>query len=226
MTNPYVINLDERTDRWEQIQKEWKGYFNLTRVSAVRETPGWKGCSLSHIKIIEEAKSRGDPYVLIWEDDCIPRKHPKVVRELWDEILCKLSHFRDRWDIVLGATSRAYRGATHNPTLSSQRVKIYDLPHGFTTHWTLYNSSCYDKMIEYKNTLQCEIDVFMYQTCNVKVVIPFLAQQRKGYSDIECLERDYSEWFDDTENKLLNKQGTLNSILRGSQMSSPKFIAR
>lgn len=227
MTNPYVINLDERTDRWEQLQKEWKGVFNLNRVAAIKETPGWKGCALSHIKIIEEAKSRGDPYVLIWEDDCTPRnRHPRAILELWNEVLYKLSMHQDKWDIVLGATSRALKGGTYNSTLSTKNVKVYDLPHGFTTHWILYNSSCYDRMIEYKNTLHTQIDVFMFQQFNVKVVTPFLAQQRESYSDIEGQTRNYTEWFDDAERKLLNQQGTLNSILKtASQISSPKFIA-
>lgn len=227
MSCPYVINLDERTDRWEQLQQEWKGVFNLTRISAVKETPGWKGCALSHIKIIQEAKSRSDPHVLVWEDDCSPRnRHPRAILELWNEVLYKLSLHRDKWDIVLGATSRALKGGSYNSTLSTKNVKVYDLPHGFTTHWILYNSSCYDRIIEYKNTLDTQIDVFIFREFNVKVVTPFLAQQRESYSDIEGMVSNYKDWFDGAENKLLNQQGTLNSILKTApQISSPKFIA-
>lgn len=227
MTSPYVINLEERTDRWEQIQKEWKGTFNLNRVPAVKETPGWKGCALSHIKIIEEAKSRGDPYVLVWEDDCTPRnRHPRAILELWNELLYKLSLHQHKWDIVLGATSRALKGGSYNSILSTKHVKVYDLPHGFTTHWILYNSSCYDRMIEYKHTLHTQIDAFIFQKFNVKVVTPFLAQQRESYSDIEGMMTNYTELFNGAENKLLNQERTLNSILKTApQISSPKFIA-
>jgi GR25 family glycosyltransferase involved in LPS biosynthesis len=227
MSNPYVINLDERTDRWEQLQKEWKGVFNLTRVSAVKETPGWKGCALSHIKIIQEAKDRGDPYVLVWEDDCVPRnRHPIAVKELWNEVLYKLSLHRDKWDIVLGATSRAVKGGTYNSSLSTKHVRVYDLPHGFTTHWTLYNSSCYDRMLEYKNTLDVEIDVFMFQKFNVKVVIPFLAQQRESYSDIESRLTNYTSWFDEAETRLANQQKTIQSILKNTPQMPFNFIVR
>ena len=81
MSDPYVINLDRRTDRWTELEQEWKGIFNLTRVSAVEASPGWVGCALSHIKVCEDAKARGDPFVLVWEDDCRPRnRHPRALK--------------------------------------------------------------------------------------------------------------------------------------------------
>ena len=66
MSTAYVINLDERTDRWHAIQQDWKGAFPMVRVAAIRATPGWKGCALSQIKVVEEARARGEPYVLQW----------------------------------------------------------------------------------------------------------------------------------------------------------------
>ena len=131
MADPYVINLDKRTDRWTELERAWKGVFNLTRTHAVEASPGWVGCALSHIKICEDAKARGDPFILVWEDDCRPRnRHPRAVKALWEEVLPKLVQHRDQWDIVLGATSAAYKGATRNPRLSTPNVSVYDLPHG------------------------------------------------------------------------------------------------
>lgn len=228
MTNPYVINLDSRTDRWEQLQSNWNGAFQLTRVSAVQETPGWVGCALSHIKVVEEAKARGDPMVLVWEDDCKPRKRsPHAIRELWNEVSYKLSCCRDQWDVVLGATSRARKGSIYNQPLSTRNVDVYDLPQGLTTHWTLYNSSSYDRMIEWKNLRQPEIDVYLFNTFRVKVVVPFLAGQTAGFSNIEGKEQDYDWMFDSTETTMTATKHTLGQLIGNAPgIQFPKFMTR
>lgn len=228
MASPYVINLDARPDRWNALQTAWKGAFNLKRVSATHANPGWVGCALSHIHIIEAAKGRGDPSVLVWEDDCKPRnRHPRAIKELWNEVSYKLSLYPDQWDIVLGATSAAHKGATFNPLLSTQHVKVYDLPHGFTTHWVLYNASSYDRMIEWKKTSEPQIDVYMFNKFRVKVVMPFLAEQFPGFSDIETRETNYGQMFERAENVIQQSAYSLTSVIGNlPQIQTPKFMTR
>ena len=227
----YVINLDERTDRWQRVQEDWKGAFPLVRVPAIRESPGWKGCALSQIKVVEEAKARGEPYVLLWEDDCTPRnRHPFAIRALWNEVLQKLATHTDKWDVVLGATSRVFKGSAFNPTLSTPNVKIHDLPHGFCAHWALWNvATTYEKLVKYRETLHEEVDVFMYKEFRVKVVLPFLAEQRESYSDIQGYDTDYRWMFDQTEKVISAKVSSLSDVIHFGKLAgvkTPMFIGR
>lgn len=89
-----VINLDERPDKWEDMNNAWGRYVpksKLHRISAVRGTnlPGYlekpwfrkrtgkravvcagqAGCVLSHRKAVEYAKEKGFKRVLVLEDD-------------------------------------------------------------------------------------------------------------------------------------------------------------
>ena len=65
------INLDSRKDRMQELTREFANFpVAPERVSAVKYSPGWKGCSASHLKCITIAKERNYPWVLIVEDDC------------------------------------------------------------------------------------------------------------------------------------------------------------
>jgi GR25 family glycosyltransferase involved in LPS biosynthesis len=210
MSKAYVINLDKCTDRWEKIQKTWNGVFEVERISAVEASPGWIGCYLSHVKAIEEAKARGDPYVLVWEDDCIPKsgRNPKVIKALWDEVLPNFIKHKEKWDIVIGGSTAIYQAEpTLDTDLSTNTVKVFRLPRGATTHWTFYNSSVYDKIIEWKNTARTRtIDEYMYDCTRVFITAPFMAEQSECYSFIQGHITNYSANFEKTEKYLLSKQ--------------------
>jgi hypothetical protein len=214
MQHAYVINMDKHTDRWEAIQQAWKGTFTLHRVPAVEASPGWIGCALSHLKCIEEAKARGDPNVLVWEDDCIPRiqssgesMNPRVIATLWKGAMEPLAR-STKWDIVIGATSAVRKGATLDPSLSTPSLRLIHLEHGFTTHWTLYNHTVYDRMLAWDR--KDPIDVFMYKHAKVYVTLPFLAEQREGWSSIEQRQTNYHTWFDSAEQALRTNNVQVN----------------
>ena len=63
------INLDKRTDRRDEIEKELNN-FNLSyeRYPAIYKT-GAVGCAQSHLNVLKLAKERGYKNVLILEDD-------------------------------------------------------------------------------------------------------------------------------------------------------------
>ena len=64
------INLEHRSDRLEHVKEELKKIgVEGERVNAVKLAQGAIGCTMSHIKCIELAKTRNWPHVFICEDD-------------------------------------------------------------------------------------------------------------------------------------------------------------
>jgi hypothetical protein len=66
----YYINLDHRTDRRSEMESELQA-LNLPaiRFSGFAHEYGPLGCMQSHLAVLREARSRGLPRVLIFEDD-------------------------------------------------------------------------------------------------------------------------------------------------------------
>ena len=79
--NTLFINLDHRTDRLEHVLNEFKKMdINAERVNAIKMKNGAIGCTLSHIKCIELAKTRGWEQVFICEDD-ITFLNPELLKK-------------------------------------------------------------------------------------------------------------------------------------------------
>ena len=97
----YVINLSHRTDRWAQMQENWKGIVDiLIRVDAVYSTKKFKGCALSHIKVIRSALQlqRENKIVLVLEDDAVPVQG--LSRETLLEQLSEAQRANDEFDAL------------------------------------------------------------------------------------------------------------------------------
>ena len=69
MFDIYVINLEERTDRWDNITKIFKN-FNLIKLNAIKHKKGAIGCFLSHQECLKIAKLKKLQNIFVIEDDC------------------------------------------------------------------------------------------------------------------------------------------------------------
>jgi glycosyl transferase family 25 len=66
----FYINLDRRTDRRSQIEKEFADRgLNVERFRAIEHSSGIVGCGLSHIAVLKLARERNYTSVMIFEDD-------------------------------------------------------------------------------------------------------------------------------------------------------------
>lgn len=73
LDNIYYINLEHRTDRKKHVEKQLNniGWKNYTRFNAIKCKDGRVGCSMSHLKILKDAKEKNLDYVVIIEDDIV-----------------------------------------------------------------------------------------------------------------------------------------------------------
>ncbi len=177
----YVINLDERSDRWENIIKTFSDpFFNLIRVKAFKENQGWIGCFKSHIECIRIAKNSGLKNILVIEDDCIPysdietfKTRIKTIKEFLDRISI--------WDIYLGGTVHIVPD-TYKNIITYKNEKFVEFNKAYATHLICYNSRVYDYFLSIQPVLP--IDEIWHNKCKAIVSVPFIARQLPGYSDI------------------------------------------
>ncbi len=149
-----VINLDERPDRWAAIEAMCRASgLCPNRISAVKASPGWRGCGLSHLHCIRLAKERNFPWVLILEDDATftpdaMNRFRGLLDYLWND--------RPTWQRFNG-------GPTFPPdpvvTLMRRQPPLL-FARGFATHFHLIHSGAYDAILDWQPERDRQIDVF------------------------------------------------------------------
>jgi GR25 family glycosyltransferase involved in LPS biosynthesis len=111
-----VLNLASRPDRRLEMEKQlanvdWQAdFFSAIRPSDPAGFPsiGARGCFLSHLSVLRQARDEGADILLVMEDDLSFRKG---FREYWNRIELKLLSTSKPWSII-------YLG--HSLTLSDQ----------------------------------------------------------------------------------------------------------
>lgn len=196
----FCINLDKRTDRLENFNKQVKKYDlgEYERISAIDGSQinrlnftktlssGELGLVLTNLKILQNARIQNYEKILILEDDCI----------FEDEIINVDSYFeklpRD-WDML-------YMGGNHNthmgiPPPSIINDKISKLHMTYSTHLIGIKNTVYNKIInlllEYKNPLDvCYVSI--QKQNSVYSFYPAIAKQLVDYSNIQNTITDYN----------------------------------
>ena len=70
ISNVFYINLEDRIDRKKNVEEQLnKLGWKYTRFNAIKNKFGRVGCSLSHLKLLQNAKENNLPYIVIVEDD-------------------------------------------------------------------------------------------------------------------------------------------------------------
>lgn len=214
MENINIISLKERDDRRSLAKEQLKGLNKITFsiVDAIKSKPGWIGCALSHINVIEEAKKRGDKYVIVFEDDF---ELKTSITEFEDRMLKIISFCQDesnnsKWNILLLGCNLTFKNTQHIEEINSD-LGLYKIQHAFCAHAIIWSERVFDTLIKlkdkYKNgemkiESKCAIDVIMNQVPNLITIYPFLAYQRPGVSDILHRSVNYTKLFNISQEML------------------------
>lgn len=199
LDNVYYINLDSRTDRKVAVEKEldclgWK----YTRFSAIKNKNGRIGCSMSHLRLIQMAKEKDLPYIVIVEDD-IHFTKPEWFNEKLGEFLKRYTDY----DVLLLA------GNLRNPVMRVAE-NVLRVGKSWTTTGYIVQKHYYQTLIdnitggiehlirEPEKHYLYAIDAYWMKLQAVGkwfIVYPRTVTQRPEYSDIEGEFKDYTHLF-------------------------------
>ncbi len=206
----YVINLDERSDRWERIKKQcFSCGITPIRVSAVKASPGWHGCAMSHKKVCELAESKGEPWYVVIEDDAV------FTLENWIrfvQLLPKLWEIRDQWQVFNGGPGE-FEGFE-----LLQRDPILFKIKGTLTHFLCVNNNCY-KSIKSWEPSNSHFDQYLRHKTSMISTYPAISLQDQNQSDIGIGDPHSS--FNNTNEAIKNALLTQSVIEQFLSLSLP-----
>jgi len=203
----YVINMKHRTDRWENMIKNWSPFFKLNRVDGLKITDenlthaqrATLGLSQTHKLLVEDAVKRGLKTILILEDDAVPEAW---FYERWVEMKNYLDTHLDEWEVFNGGVHKLqefynlvdlkngclidgkHGGASHfiYLNLSNGTEKLTN----WNTEWNL------PQIYKYDNT---EIDMYYNSQFKLYCAFPLLAKQANDVSDIVNCDRTWDNLY-------------------------------
>ena len=203
----YCINLDRRTDKYEQCLEEFeKIKITVERISAIdgiqyfktgiHKNAGAYGLLLTNIKIIEEARLNNYKNILILEDDV------KFIENFNEKFNSKIDSLPNNWNLLyLGGNNQFNIGKFNlvtgdtNFVITKENYKTLDYElckttWTQTTHAVAINSNFYNTiMFGISGNFEYPIDniycILQQEGCNAYTFLPSLALQRPSFSDIE-----------------------------------------
>jgi hypothetical protein len=220
--NTLYINLDHRVDRLQHL----KDQFDVVGISgerfpAVKTSNGAIGCTLSHIKCLEMAKSRQWPHVFICEDD-ITFTNPGLLKRQMAE-LAQVTDAGFAWDVLIigGNNVPPYQGIDGTEYI----VRVSNIQ---TTTGYIARQHYYDVLVaNYKEGLgnllrepakkrEFALDIYwkrLQQNGTWLFFNPPTVTQYSDYSDIEGRVTNYeSNLLDIDKRALMEYYARLNSM--------------
>ena len=193
------INLDHRVDRRIHVETQLKsiGIVNAERFSAIKHDNGALGCSMSHLKCVENAKKKNDKYLMVCEDDI----------EFTDPVLftTQLNSFLNsnvEWDVILMAGNNMLPYVPENnyciKVLNCQTTTGYIVKNAYYDKLIKNYKDGIERLIETNNHFNYNIDKYWFRLQrkdNWFLIIPLSVIQKGDYSDIEKKVTNFKDYM-------------------------------
>ena len=185
----FYINLKYRIDRRQQIERELSTIgINAKRFNAIPTRNGFIGCSMSHLRLLQDAVKNNYSHLLILEDDIQFLDFEKF-KTNFNKFL--ELHGND-WDVIL------FAGNDFLPLIPVDETCVR-VTGSLTTTGYLVNGHYLrtlrdnikeglEKLIKTRDRSSYSIDIYWFHLQKVDkwyLIIPSTVRQRESYSDIE-----------------------------------------
>jgi glycosyl transferase family 25 len=208
--NAFYINLEKRTDRKIHVEEQLQKIgIKAERFNAIKMEDGAIGCSMSHLKILQDALNNNLDHVLIIEDD-ITFLNPELFKKQINKFF---ELHNNKWDVVLLA-------GNNMPPYESIDETCVKVSRCQTTTGYLVNGHYIKVLIQnIKMGLthlinkpdekdKFAIDKFWFVLQNASrwyLIIPLTVVQREDYSDIEKKNINYTKIMQDLDKEEMFK---------------------
>lgn len=204
----FYINLYHRSDRKQHVEKQLAMIgIHAERFNAIRMENGAIGCSMSHLRILQDAYAKRLSHVLIVEDD-ITFLQPDIFINNFNKFL---QRHGNAWDVVLFA-------GNNMPPYKQIDETCIKISRCQTTTGYLVNGHYIEKLM--KNIKMgvthllnkpdqhflYAIDKFWFALQSVDrwfLIIPPTVVQRPDYSDIEKKHTNYQHVMTDLDKEMM-----------------------
>jgi glycosyl transferase family 25 len=196
--NCFYINLEHRVDRKEHVEKELNNIgIKGQRFNAIKMDNGAIGCSMSHLKILQEAIKNKLDHILIVEDD-IKFLNPELFKSQFNKFI---ENHGNNWDVILlaGNNMPPYQ----NMDETCIKVSRCQTTTGYLVNGHYFKILCTNIKMGLTNLLnkpdepnKYAIDKFWFILQNNSrwfLITPPTVVQREDYSDIEKKITNYEK---------------------------------
>jgi GR25 family glycosyltransferase involved in LPS biosynthesis len=196
LKNTFIINLEERADRKEKSVKQVEKISDdITIFKAIKFTPGYIGCSASHIEVLKKAIELNLEYIMICEDDIVILNDSYVLNGIdtimktqkWDVIIvCGVVNKEQRIDDTINKVIDCQCLTGYIVNSSYYNILLKNFVEGYDNlikinQKSIYAIDMYWKRLQLKDKWYCLKDKYTYQ--------------EEGYSNIENCIVDYKKFF-------------------------------
>jgi hypothetical protein len=167
----YCLHLVETPNRIKAFNKQ-KNRPDVEIFPAIKYNPGWRGCALSYVNLIYNAKRFNFDKFTICEDDC---RYPDNFDTLYTTINDALNKIKN-WDIFVGCVADLPKNTTINNVYKYKNITFIEIDKMNSNVFNIYNKSCYDTIINWdfnnKDNNTNTIDTYI-QKQNFKIIITY-----------------------------------------------------